>query len=187
MSALPLFLPCSSIFRGNQKRIMEWISALIQWPQNTWKTEAGTQKNKKREVSMGTCQHTHMPVRPPSLCKKQQFLTVTYNFHCILAIKSSLLHTHTQQARLLVHPLKWKTSLFRPDESHCRLPWKHPRFPASLVYLPDSQTNSRHHSAIPKTSRKVWQNEGRRVIKLGYMLHEVSNCVWVCLLLDQSK
>lgn len=28
--------PCSSIFSGNQNRIMEWIRALIQCPQNTW-------------------------------------------------------------------------------------------------------------------------------------------------------
>lgn len=28
-------LPCSSAFRGSQKRMMEWIKALMQWPQKT--------------------------------------------------------------------------------------------------------------------------------------------------------
>lgn len=173
--------PCSNIFRGNQKRIIEWISALIQWPQNTWETETETQKRKDRRASQCGRMPVHTYARaPPS--KKQQFLAVTYNFHSVLAIKGTLLrtHTHTQQARLLVHPLKWKTCLFGPYESHCRLPWKHP---ATLVYLPDSQTNSRHHSSIPQTSRKVWQDEGRSVIKLWYMLHNI--CVCVCLVQEK--
>lgn len=88
---------------------------------------------------------------------------------------------HTQQAGLLLHPLKWKTSLFRPYDSHCRLPWKHPGFPATLVYLLDSQTNSRHHLPIPQTSRKAWQDEGRSGIKLWYRLHVVCICVCVCV------
>lgn len=68
-----------------------------------------TEKLKKgRSVWANANTHTYACARPPPLPtqKKQQFLTVTYNFHCVLAIKSSLLHTHTQQARLLVHPLK---------------------------------------------------------------------------------
>lgn len=72
-----------------------------------------TEKLKKGR-SVWANANTHMCLcGPPSpRKKKQQFLTVTYNFHCVLAIKSSLLHTHTA-GQVAGSPSKMKDFLIR--------------------------------------------------------------------------
>lgn len=72
-----------------------------------------TEKFKKKGGQYGQMPtHTYACAAPLPTQKKQQFLTVTYNFHCVLAIKSSLLHTHTA-GQVAGSPPKMKDFLIR--------------------------------------------------------------------------
>lgn len=96
---------------------MEWISALIQCPQNTWKMERG--ENIGNQVGSSQCQST----QTHESIQKQQFLTATQLPLCWChQTRPPVQHTHIL-THTCSHP-KWKPSLFCSYESHHELSWK---------------------------------------------------------------
>lgn len=115
---------------------------------------------------------------PPS--KKQQFLAVTYNFHSVLAIKGTLLrtHSHTHTAgQVAGSPTKMKDLLIPALWILLQVAVETSRYSCLLAGLPNKQQASLVDPADKPQGMARWRQERNKA--LIYAAQHL--CVCVCV------